>query len=373
MDRQSHVDGLRGLAALFVVLHHIYLEIWPLSRQPEGLTASLTQWLLWGHFAVAVFIVISGYCLALPVIRGGAGNFSALRFYRRRALRILPPYYLGLILSTALVLTLIGAATGTHWDAALPFSKHALLENVLLIPEYSGKINHAYWSIGVECKIYLLFPLILLLCRWIGVVTALLATSALAFAVALQYESSFLIVQANVHFLGLFCFGVAAAYIVNSEESFWSTLRDQRIWTVTLAAATGALVLGSWYWGYSRQHSTRLELLVGVAAVALFVSTGKAPEGWLRRSLAWKPLAFLGGFSYSLYLVHAPLIQLFWQYGIAPLDLTPPLQFATLVLTLPLILLCAWAFHVVCERPFIPVTPRTDFASKHTPEPLLEQ
>ena len=101
----DHLDGVRGLAALFVVLHHAWLltaDHFPIAAE-TGLLGLLTNWLLYGHLAVDVFIVLSGFCLILPVARsGGALAGGAAGFYRRRARRILPPYFAALTISVAL-------------------------------------------------------------------------------------------------------------------------------------------------------------------------------------------------------------------------------------------------------------------------------
>lgn len=62
------VDGLRALAALFVVAHHIHRTLWWPNSPPPGIRPFVSP-LLYGHYAVSVFIVISGFCLMLPVIR----------------------------------------------------------------------------------------------------------------------------------------------------------------------------------------------------------------------------------------------------------------------------------------------------------------
>ena len=78
------------------------------------------------------------------------------------------------------------------------------------------------------------------------------------------------------------------------------------------------------------------------------------------RPLVWRPLVWIGGFSYSVYLIHAPLIQLLWQYGVHPLGWSGlPAFFALLLLGLPLIVAASWLFWYGCERPFLNTrTPR---------------
>lgn len=87
--RLDYLDGLRALAALYVVLHHAWLTIWSAEyyKQPVGVLAALTGWLAYGHFAVSAFIVISGFSLMLPVARGGVLKGGARRFFKKRARR----------------------------------------------------------------------------------------------------------------------------------------------------------------------------------------------------------------------------------------------------------------------------------------------
>src|SRR5438067_7057279 len=105
------LDGLRALAAIYVLLHHAWLQIWE-WHLPGPFTRRLTGWLYFGHFGVVVFIVLSGFCLMLPVVRGdGTLRGGAKTFFQRRALRILPPYYVAIGLSLVLIVTLIGTQT----------------------------------------------------------------------------------------------------------------------------------------------------------------------------------------------------------------------------------------------------------------------
>jgi peptidoglycan/LPS O-acetylase OafA/YrhL len=113
--------------------------------------------------AVALFIVLSGFCLMLPVVRHGAEiQGGAWQFFKRRARRILPPYYFALAISLLLIWTVIGQKTNTHWDASLPADGKAIWTHLLLLQDVfqdtSARINHVMWSISVEWRIYFLFP-----------------------------------------------------------------------------------------------------------------------------------------------------------------------------------------------------------------------
>ena len=137
---ENHIDfldGLRALSALFVMFSHMWCQIWPATvppygygHRPTGLTLVLTSWLYYGHFAVVVFIMLSGFCLMLPVVRGDDSlRGGTLQFLKRRAKRILPPYYFALLLSLLLIHFLINSKTGSQWDISLPVTQLGIISH----------------------------------------------------------------------------------------------------------------------------------------------------------------------------------------------------------------------------------------------------
>jgi len=89
--RLAGLDGVRGLAALFVVVNHVFLRAFP--GYPVDRAPFWAAWFIYGRFAVVVFIVLSGFSLALSPARQGWRLDGVSRFARRRARRILPPYW----------------------------------------------------------------------------------------------------------------------------------------------------------------------------------------------------------------------------------------------------------------------------------------
>lgn len=92
--RLDYLDGLRGLTALYVVLFHCRSEFtWQYADGGfSPLLWQMTAWMNFGHYAVVIFIVLSGYCLMLPVVRSQNKTLAGgLRGYlKRRAWRTLP-------------------------------------------------------------------------------------------------------------------------------------------------------------------------------------------------------------------------------------------------------------------------------------------
>jgi peptidoglycan/LPS O-acetylase OafA/YrhL len=349
--RLDFLDGIRGVAALYVVLHHIAKHL-PLANaaRPVRLLALLLNF---GHYAVSVFIVLSGFCLMLPIVRGdGTLRGGVGRFFQRRAKRILPPYYLAMALSLVLIATLIGTKTGTWWDGSVPVTGTAVFTHLLLLQDYfdSTKINHVFWSVATEWHIYFLFPILLVLFRRWG------SGAATLVGVGAAYLCSVLTVRQNLHIemLGQFILGMFGASLAYSKEARWIEMRDRISWSgLSVLALALTVVLGAA--GHKRYGITiYLEPLVGISTVAIIMHALRPGVNRLRSVLAWKPAIVLGGFSYSLYLIHAPLIQLIWQVGVAPLHRGTSASFLLLLaFGTPVIVAAAWLFSLVGERPFL--------------------
>src|SRR3954467_10500924 len=98
------VEGMRAIAALVVFVNHAYAQVWSPQhgRPPGGILSAFSYFLVAGHLSVTVFIVISGFCLTLPVVSTGELRGGMFEFLKRRARRILPPYYGALVLCLAL-------------------------------------------------------------------------------------------------------------------------------------------------------------------------------------------------------------------------------------------------------------------------------
>ena len=157
--RLHGLDGIRGVAALFVVLHHCWLLSFP--GYPSNTGPWWLGWLVYGHFAVVVFIVLSGFSLAIGPSRSGWQLRSVREFARRRAWRILPPYWAALAFSLAVAWWVV-AQPDTHEPTAKSVAVYGFLVQDLF---GSPSPNGAFWSIAIEAQLYILFPLLLFVRR----------------------------------------------------------------------------------------------------------------------------------------------------------------------------------------------------------------
>lgn len=361
--RLDFLDGLRGLAALYVVAFHAadWVE-WggrPLHERPPFGLGLLAH----GHAAVGVFIVLSGFCLMRPVVASGGRLAGGVAGYlKRRARRILPPYYAATLLSLALIAAVpaLNRPSGTAWDRCLPaFRARTLLAHALLThnldPRHRLKINAPHWSVATEWQIYFALPLLLIAWRRLGIA----ATVALAVAAGLLPH---LLLPAGKNYdtacpwyLGLFALGMAAAVV---EGSAW---RDRLPWRAIAILGAAGLVLvlldprgsaGRWvYWDrplWLRDAFVGLATSLGIVAMARDSASGRRALGL--SVLRSRPVAALGTISYSLYLTHGPVLALVHAAtgGRSTAD-----GLRLLALGVPASLAAAWAFYGLVERRFV--------------------
>jgi peptidoglycan/LPS O-acetylase OafA/YrhL len=335
---------------MFVVFHHAWLNVWPAF--PRNVGPWWVGWLLYGHLAVAVFIVVSGFSLALaPMRAGGELKGGTKRFLRRRAWRIIPPYWAALVVSTIITVLVLQPGLGGG-AVARGFVVHGLLVQDI-VPSVTP--NGAFWSIAVEWQIYFMFPLILILSRRTGVRTAVVSTVALV--VAAELIASLGSPLNKIHhlspqFLALFALGVLAVKVgqgdLASRLRRWLTFAAIAGLTafVVLALAEGsAWVVAQYFW---------IDLLFGTAVACLMAAMFGGGLPRLRRVLSCRVALTLGLFSYSIYLLHGPLVTLLYGKVFGPLHLAAVPTFALLVVVgVPVILTVCYAFHFVFEAPFL--------------------
>ena len=143
-QRLAGLDGLRGLAALFVVVNHVFLRAFP--GYPVDRAPFWAGWFIYGRFAVVVFIVLSGFSLAVSPARHGWRLDGISRFAGRRARRILPAYWAALAFSLA-VAWLVVPPPGQGAPGAKSVVVNGLLvQNIIGAPSP----NRAFWSMAVE-------------------------------------------------------------------------------------------------------------------------------------------------------------------------------------------------------------------------------
>jgi len=356
-SHRAYLDGIRALAALWVVLSHLWIGEFGLSAHP-GLLGVLTNWTLYSHLAVDVFIVLSGFCLILPVAQAdGFLKGGALAFFGRRARRILPPYYAALALSIVVFVLVHAIASKPPQVPMLALAANIFLLQDVFLP--LNVFNGPFWSIAVEWRIYFLFPLIVLAARLWGWVCVLLGASLLSMGLtAALFRWHPEMILACPWYLFLFTVGAWVGFHFERGAAEHAAL--PRGWIALAGVSVAALGWLLWQHPVTEKGGADFGLhmpLIDTAA-GLLTASCLLWMGHCRRPvplISWRPLVQLGTFAYSLYLIHMPLLTLvrhtlaLWIPAKTPL----PERFGLTAAAMPLVVGLAYLFFLACERPFL--------------------
>jgi peptidoglycan/LPS O-acetylase OafA/YrhL len=341
------LDGLRGLAALYVALFHCWLYTFP------GYPKSSAPWwldgLTFGRLAVVFFLVLSGFSLAISPARNGWQLGGVVRFLRRRAWRILPPYWAALAMSLVIAWYVVPAS---HFGP--PTFKSILVYGLVAQDAFTAPTpNGAFWSIGVEAELYLVFPLFLLARRRLGAVVLLAGVTLLAVARGLMATDGSPVEGDNwltPNLAPAFVAGLVGAGVVVASR------RVQRLpwhWLAALAAlpVLAAMVIKGSAWTVN--HYFWVDLAIAPAMTMLLAAVATGRPAFLAWLLTTRPIRSLGNISYSLYLIHLPIVMTVVR-RIAPKFVSPglPTFWFAVLLALPASALGAWLFAQIFEMPF---------------------
>ncbi len=154
-DRLAHIDSLRGVAILMVILVHTSQSV---SNQPE-LAVEIFGF---GRMGVQLFFVLSAIILCHTVATSG-NRVETGSFYCRRFFRIAPLYYFGIFFYFVLRVS-EGYFPSLEYISGPTYTPANILTNVFfvqgLVPNVDNDIIPGGWSIGIEMAFYLVFPAI---------------------------------------------------------------------------------------------------------------------------------------------------------------------------------------------------------------------
>jgi len=357
--RLHFVDGLRGLAMLMVLLYHCWLfgGQWRISVPIGAQTVNLAAVLGNGHIGVNLFLVLSGFCLYWPFTKSGRPEPTLWEFAKKRCRRILPPYYAVLVLCGGAALV---QALRDHDPAAAHYTlnwlwMHALMAQNLR-PGYVLTINGSLWSLALEFQLYILFPVLVAAFRRFSsrrVLWAVLAfCSAFRFIVArgqfvpddnLGYVLAYSVFGRAFEF----ALGMLAAQLVARRQSE----RPLRLHPAdyVLATAVIAIAVADGRHGHFR---TLTDAMWGLLFGALLLAASR-PGSLLHRMLSGRVLINLGIFSYSVYLIHLPLVIALGA-AVERRHLSNAVEVAIqLLFVVPLVLGLGYLFHLLFEKPFM--------------------
>lgn len=294
---RREIDGLRAVAVLPVILFHAGFAVF------SG-----------GFVGVDIFFVISGYLITGIILSElAAGHFSIVRFYERRARRILPALFF--VIAVSIVMAWLWLLPGDMRSFSRSVLAVALFFSNILFwrstdyfeaPAELTPLLHT-WSLAVEEQFYVFFPIVLLLAwrfarhtlLWLIVLLSLLSLAVAQWGATHEPGAAFYLLPTRGWELAVGC--AIAVFCHNAPE------RRLAHWQAQALSLIGfGLIAFSVFFYDETTPSPGLAMLaptLGTGLILLFAT----PATWTARLLSMKPLVAVGLVSYSAYLWHQPL------------------------------------------------------------------
>ena len=286
-QRNQAIDALRGIAVLLVLCRHY------------------SPAMGFGWCGVDLFFVISGFLISglLFSDHKKTGTIHAKRFWIRRGFKIYPAFY------TLIVFTIVVFLLRAH---TVPV---AILGDIFFLQNYLPKVWDHGWSLAIEEHFYLALPLLFMLLAWLGKGKANPFRTVPLISVAVTIVCLFLRVRASHHVadwdgitqpthlrLDTLFVGVAIGYYAHFDPVSFQEARKKRVLVLGLLLALVSIVIPiSVILGFTFAS-------VGFGCMVAWAANRSASKGRLVRLIAW-----IGYYSYSIYLWHAAVMLVFYR------------------------------------------------------------
>ncbi len=359
------IDGLRGVAAVAVMLHHFYVNGVFDGGRLRAVTPAPLDWLLrHGHLGVVIFFGLSGFVIAHSLAGRRLTPSRAGNFLLRRSVRLDPPYFA----TIALVVAVNAASNPLLKNRQVPFPSAGFLSSHLVYLQeliYGRSLLGVFWTLCLEIQLYLSFAVLAVLAH------ALVRRAGDDEPGRLDRVAVWLVSPVAVGSLYWPLSGVP-----EMPRSGWLFF----YWYLFLLG-----VYARWAWADRVARWVLGGLLAGVAVAAVWgderaaagvltvgVILAGLATGGVRTWLNWRWLQYLGGVSYSLYLLHD-------VFGVRLLNLATRLPDRSLLVELGLLtaattasLVAAHLLNRLVERPFVALSRRLKPAGRPPTDPTRE-
>ena len=305
-SHRTALDGLRALAIIGVMFVH------------AGTPGFRSGWI-----GVDLFFVLSGFLISTLLVMEStaSGTIAYGPFMARRALRLMPAYFLYAIFITLLVWCWAGSIRSENdgWNAA-GFTAAIWTYTINFVPQggvWNGQdLTVHLWSLAVEQQYYLVWPVVILalrsraaLLRGVAVALAVVTTATFVLTPDSLYKNDMLYTR-------------GFSLVVASALALWVFHRPglvrHALFNRLLDVAGGLLLLGlvaapyALGWPESRMHEVFIPLLVPVFAFWIARLWSMGGDGWMRRLLQARSLVYIGKISYGVYLYHEAVRLAVW-------------------------------------------------------------
>lgn len=341
LDYRPDLDGLRMVAVASVIVHHAAPNLLP-----------------GGFVGVDVFFVLSGFLITrLIVAELGAGTFSLVRFYERRARRLLPALLVMLAVTSVAASVMLLPAEFTQFMRSAAAAS-LFVSNIWFAHTVADYFGHAAefhpllhtWSLGVEEQFYLVAPLVFL---WVAKVrpnalsTVVAAITVASFILSISVSARWPAFSYYLPFCRAFELGLGALLaIAMANQPLRVPGRSVAVQQFAAPLGLMMIALSAFVLDPTVPFPGAAALVPTLGAV-LIIASGAGGRGVVTKALSWRPFVFLGLISYSLYLWHWPVLS-FARIGYAEAALPPEVTLMAVAVGFVASVL-SWRF---VERPF---------------------
>jgi len=333
--RRIDIQVLRGVAVLMVVFYH-----------------ALPDWVKGGFLGVDVFFVISGFLITGHILQDlERKRFNVGGFYVRRARRLLPAAWTTFFVTTLLAYTMLTSAQWREYLAqlvgALTFTANVVLshQSGYFQTQAEAKPLLHIWSLSLEEQFYFVTPIVLMIVgrRLRGPALALGALASLALCILMVSGLAPHIAEKTATNLAFYMLPPRAWELLVGGLAAWLMLRRPSFSVPGWLKWTGLAVIGVLAFRQFDLVHPRGDAIAVVLATSLLLLGN---DGWMRKVSAVRPIEAVGDWSYSIYLIHWPLLAFAHAGWMGDVPVAVAIGLAAL--SIPL----GWAQYRWVEQPF---------------------
>ena len=351
--RILELDGLRGIAALMVVVfHYVNNQLVTSSVPGAGMLSKLTEF---GWVGVDLFFVLSGFLIGSILIRNKPSKQYFSTFFVRRVVRIVPNYFLAVGLF--ILITNLSFFKDNYFltsNNVIPWwSYFAMVHNIYMgaLQNLGNQAMSITWSIGIEEQFYIIFPFIIyyLKDKWLPwVLIACIITAGIVRGMMPHWITGYVLLPCRMDGLAL---GVLIAWLMQRTDL--ATFVKRNKFPLIGAMLVNIMFCAITYYKFGDLGPVKHTLFAFFFAIAmLFALTLK--NSWYAAALRMKWLTWIGTISYSLYLFHYLTLGVVHQFaGNDEIGIYNTADIGISIMALAIAIGFSWLVYTVLESRFV--------------------